>query len=61
MEKRKRKKKALAGDLGVGCQREKEKVIVGRSRLAKDGSFLLIKTNSEWEGSAGAEGRGSPG
>lgn len=52
------KKKVWLEILGVECRREKKNVIVGRSLLAKAGSFLLIKTNSVWEGSTGAEGRG---
>ena len=62
METKKKKKKEVWPEIWEFNVREKkEKVIVGRSRLAKAGSFLLIKTNREWEGSAGAEGRGSLG
>lgn len=50
------KKKVWFWELNVG--EKKKNVIVGRSLLAKAGSFLLIKTNSVWEGSTGAEGRG---
>lgn len=40
----------MARDLGEESQRKKENVIVGQYCLAKAQTFLLIKTNSVWEG-----------
>lgn len=45
----------------ISVEKKKENVIVGQSRLAKVGSFLLIKTNTVWEWCADAMGRVSLG